>query len=72
MKAATVVCIKWGTAFGPEYVNRLYSGVRRNLKAPVRFLCMTEHADGLHPDVEVLDLPVEPFHDEMNAALAAT
>ncbi|WP_425052457.1 glycosyl transferase [Psychromarinibacter sp. S121] len=70
MKAATVVCIKWGTAFGPEYVNRLYSGVRRNLKVPIRFLCMTEHADGLHPDVEVLDLPVEPFHDEMNAALA--
>ncbi len=67
--AATVVCIKWGTVFGAEYVNRLYSGVRRNLSGPVRFLCMTEHADGLHTDVEVLDLPVEPFQDEMDAAL---
>ncbi len=70
MTDTNVICIKWGTAFGPEYVNRLYSGVRRHLSRPVRFLCMTEHREGLHPDVEVLDLPVEPFHDEMNAALA--
>ena len=67
---ATVVCIKWGTLFGPDYVNRLYSGVRRNLAAPVRFLCMTDRADGLHPDVEVLPLPEEPFQAEMDAALA--
>lgn len=68
--AATVACIKWGTAFGPEYVNRLYSGVRRNLAEPPRFLCMTDDATGFHPDIEVLDLPREPFHDEMSAALA--
>ena len=71
MAVANVICIKWGKAFGPEYVNRLYSGVRRNLSCPVRFFCMTEDAAGFHPDIEVLDLPVEPFHDEMNAALAA-
>lgn len=65
-----IMCIKWGTLFGPEYVNRLYSGVRRNMSRPVRFFCMTEHAEGLHPDVEVLDLPVEPFSEPMNAALA--
>lgn len=66
---ANVICIKWGTAFGPEYVNRLYSGVRRHLAQPVRFFCMTEDRAGLHPAVEVLDLPVEPFHDEMAEAL---
>ncbi len=70
MTPVDVVCIKWGSIFGPEYVNRLYSGVRRNLARPLRFHCMTEHAEGLHPDIQVLDLPVEPFHDEMNAALA--
>ncbi|MFZ5964622.1 glycosyl transferase [Thalassococcus sp. BH17M4-6] len=67
---ANIICIKWGTLFGPEYVNRLYSGVRRNLSLPVRFFCMTEHPDGLHPDIEVLDLPVEPYRAEMDAALA--
>ena len=70
MSAVNIMCIKWGTLFGPEYVNRLYSGVRRNLSRPVRFMCMTEHADGLHPDIEVLELPVEPFADEMAKALA--
>ena len=70
MAAANVICIKWGTLFGPEYVNRLYSGVRRNLTGPVRFLCMTEHAEGLHPDIEVLALPREPYLAEMDAALA--
>ncbi len=70
MSAVNIMCIKWGTLFGPEYVNRLYSGVRRNLSRPVRFICMTEHADGLHPDIEVLDLPVEPFAEPMAQALA--
>eukprot|EP00967_Tisochrysis_lutea_P144783 scaffold270876_cov31-Tisochrysis_lutea.AAC.2 len=27
----TVVCVKWGDVYGPEYVNRLYAMVRRNL-----------------------------------------
>ncbi|SFQ95642.1 glycosyl transferase [Poseidonocella sedimentorum] len=65
-----VACIKWGTLFGPEYVNRLYSGVRRNIGRDVRFCCMTEHTEGLHPDVEILPLPVEPFAEPMAAALA--
>lgn len=70
MARATIICIKWGTLFGADYVNRLYSGVRRNLSCPVRFICMTEETAGLHPDVEVLPLPVEPFQDAMDAALA--
>ncbi|MEM8981130.1 MAG: glycosyl transferase [Pseudomonadota bacterium] len=70
MDTATVVCIKWGTLFGPEYVNRLYSGVRRNLARPVRFICMTDQWAGFHEGVEVIDLPKEPFQSEMDAALA--
>ena len=70
MVIANIICIKWGSFFGPEYVNRLYSGVRRNINADVRFLCMTEHSKGFHPDIEVLELPKEPFLEPMNAALA--
>ena len=25
-----VICVKWGTKFGPEYVNRLYKMVEKN------------------------------------------
>jgi len=70
MERATAACIKWGTAFGPDYVNRLYSGVRRHIGRPLRFVCMTDRADGLHPDIEILPLPDEPFQAEMAAALA--
>ena len=26
-----VICMKWGTKYAPEYVNRLYAMVRRHL-----------------------------------------
>ena len=54
---ATVICMKWGTRYGPEYVNRLLAGIRRHTKIPVRFVCFTDSAEGLHPGVEVLPLP---------------
>jgi hypothetical protein len=70
MGHANVICIKWGTLYGPEYVNRLLSGVRRHLSRDVRFFCMTEDRTGVNPDVEILPLPEEPFLPEMQAALA--
>lgn len=69
MSHANVICIKWGTLFGPEYVNRLFAGAKRHLSQDVRFFCMTEDRAGIDPGVEILDLPVEPFHEKMNAAL---
>ena len=59
-----------GTAFGSEYINRLYSGVRGNLSVPVRFFCTAETREGQHPEIEALDLPDEPWLEGMNAALA--
>ncbi|MEO0831166.1 MAG: glycosyl transferase, partial [Pseudomonadota bacterium] len=70
MGHANVICIKWGTAYGAEYVNRLLAGVRRHFSQDVRFFCMTDDRTGFDPRIEVLDLPVEPFHEEMSAALA--
>jgi hypothetical protein len=49
--------MKWGTAYGPEYVNRLYAGVRRHLSLPFRFVCLTDDARDLHPLVQALPLP---------------
>ena len=30
-----VLCMKWGTKYGPEYINRLYAMVRRHLEGIV-------------------------------------
>ena len=52
-----VICIKWGTKFGPEYVNRLHNMVEKNLTIPHRFVCFTDNAEGLDENIEVRPLP---------------
>ena len=49
--------MKWGSMYGPEYVNHLREGVSRHLRRPHRFVCFTDDATGLRPDVEVQPLP---------------
>jgi hypothetical protein len=52
-----VVCVKWGQAYGPEYVNRLYAMVQRQLSAPFRLVCLTDERHGIRAEVECFDLP---------------
>ncbi|WP_111265303.1 hypothetical protein [Marilutibacter maris] len=52
-----VICMKWGAMYGPEYVNRLYAGVRRHLSRPHRFVCFTDTDEGLAPGIEAMPLP---------------
>jgi hypothetical protein len=55
-----VVCLKWGQLYGPEYVNKLYGMVSRNISRPFRFICFTEASKGLRDEVEVQPLPEFP------------
>ena len=55
--ANNIICMKWGTKYGPEYVNRLHSMVSRHLTLPHRFVCFTEDGSGLNPGIDVLPLP---------------
>lgn len=43
----TVVCVKWGDEFGPEYANRLFHAVGRHLSVPHRFVCITDNPMGV-------------------------
>jgi hypothetical protein len=52
-----ILCMKWGTKYGPEYVNKLYGMVSRNLHRPFRFVCLTDNSAGVHPQVDCLPLP---------------
>ena len=38
-----VVCLKWGNKYSAEYVNKLYSMVKRNLTIDYEFVCFTEN-----------------------------
>lgn len=56
-----VVTLKWGKLYGPEYANRLYASVRRNLSRPFRFVCFTDDASGLRPEIEAFPIPEVPM-----------
>ncbi|MGB0372873.1 MAG: glycosyltransferase [Opitutales bacterium] len=52
-----VICMKWGTKYGPHYVNRLYRHVSKNLSGDYRFICFTDDASGIDEGVEVFPIP---------------
>ncbi|MBO3760965.1 hypothetical protein J5J09_14490 [Ciceribacter sp. L1K22] len=53
----TIVCMKWGTRYPGDYVNRLWSMIKRNTRRPTRLVCFTEDATGIDPAVHVFPLP---------------
>jgi len=53
-----IICIKWGTVYGFEDVNKLYSMVSRNSTYDINFYCFTEDKKGLNEDIIVKPLPV--------------
>lgn len=53
----TVLCMKWGTLYGAEYVNVLYSALTKNLSGDFRFVCLTDVTDGLADGIESYPIP---------------
>jgi hypothetical protein len=49
--------MKWGTRYGPDYVNRLHSMVQRHTERPTRLVCYTDDAGGIRSEVECFPLP---------------
>lgn len=58
----SVVCFKWRprqnyrSSYPPEVVNTLRRMVARHYRSPHRFICVTDDAEGLDEDVEVVPL----------------
>ena len=53
-----IVCIKWGTKYSVEYVNRLHNMVKRHLSLSHRFICLTDEHEvfELNPEIETRPL----------------
>ena len=61
-----IVTLKWGTLYGPEYVNRLYRGVQRHLKRTFRFICFTDNKTGMIDGIESLDFSAFPVSEHLS------
>lgn len=53
----TVICMKWGTRYGPEFVNRMWAAVLRNTARPTRLVCLTDDVTGIDAAVECHLIP---------------
>jgi hypothetical protein len=52
--------MKWGGKYGPEYVDRLYGMVARQLARPFRFVCLTDAPAGIRSEVVCAPIPALP------------
>ena len=52
-----VICMKWGTLYGPDYVNVLYSACREYITGDFRFVCLTDDVTGIREEVETFPIP---------------
>ncbi|HYP86312.1 glycosyltransferase [Variovorax sp.] len=60
-----VVCMKWGTKYGPDYVNKLYAMARRHMSGEFRFVCLTDDAVGIRPEVDCFPIPPVAIRPEL-------
>jgi hypothetical protein len=52
-----IICLKHGTKYGPEYVNKLYNMISRHLTLPHNFYCFTEDPGHIDPQINIKPLP---------------
>ena len=52
-----IVCLKHGTLYSADYVNRLYNMVKRNCTLDYEFVCLTDDPKGINSNVKILPLP---------------
>lgn len=55
-----VICMKWGDKYPAQYVNRLYSMVKRHLTLDFQMVCLTDDATGI--DDGILCYPILPLN----------
>ena len=52
-----IVCMKWGSKYGPEYVNKLYKSIKKNTKKPTKLYCFTDNTKNIDLNITCRPLP---------------
>ena len=47
----TIICMKWGSRYGPEFVNRLYKAIQRHTKRKTKLYCFTDDVANINKEV---------------------
>ena len=68
IKHICIYCVKWGTKYGSEYVNKLYNGVKqylideynsKNNDVSFEFICYTDNPLDINSNVNIIEFPHE-------------
>jgi hypothetical protein len=51
------LCLKHGTKYSADYVNKLYNMVKRNCTLDYEFVCLTDDAKDINENVKIIPLP---------------
>lgn len=54
------ITLKWGTKYGPEYVNRLHNSIKKTYTGPFEFYCFTDDPTGVQ--CSTIDISTLPNH----------
>ena len=49
--------MKWGTRYGPDFVNRLYRSIQKQTRRETRLVCFTDDSAGINLDVQIEPIP---------------
>ncbi len=52
-----IICMKWGTKYGAEYVNTLFNMIKRHITLPFQLTCFTDDTGGINPQIRLCELP---------------
>jgi len=52
-----ILCLKHGTKYDADYVNRLYNMCKRWCTLDFKFVCLTDDTGYLNPEIETLEIP---------------
>lgn len=50
------IAYKWGTKYGPEYVNRLFWALEKTYSGNFSFYCITDNTTGLDSNIKIINL----------------
>ena len=53
----TIISMKWGTRYGPEFVNRLNKSIQKHTKKPTQLICFTDDQTGIDDQIKCYPLP---------------
>ena len=59
-----IYTVKWGTKYGPEYVNKILEQCKKYTKQEFKFYCLTEDPTSLSSDIEVIPFPEDNYYEK--------